>query len=50
MIDDSDPPKKPVKVNNYLKKTLYNRSRRRTHGASKTHMPKFNDMLSHKND
>lgn len=48
--DMDDPPQKPVNVNNYLQKTLYNRSRRRTHGASKTHMPKFNDMLSHKND
>ena len=50
IIDDDNKLKdKPVNVNNYLQKTLYNRSRRRTHGASKTHMPKFNDMLSHKN-
>tara|TARA_Y100000310_G_scaffold343325_2_gene450428 strand:+ start:1183 stop:3105 length:1923 start_codon:yes stop_codon:yes gene_type:complete len=51
LLDDDDDKlsNKPIKVNNYLQKTLYNRSRRRTHGASKTHMPKFNDMVSHKN-
>ena len=48
--DIDEPSNKPVNVNNHLQKTLYNRSRRRTHGASKTHMPKFSDMLSHKND
>lgn len=34
---------KPVKVSPYTKRTQYNYSRRRTHGASKTHMP---DLLS----
>jgi hypothetical protein len=37
----------PVKASNQLKHTLYNRSRRRTHGASKTHMPDFAAMTSH---
>ncbi len=35
---------KPVKVQSQLDKALYNRSRHRTHGASKTHMPDFNKM------
>ena len=42
--------KSPIKPNNQIKTTQYNRSRRRTHGASKTHMPKFNDMLKHDNE
>lgn len=36
----------PVKVSALTKKTQYNHSRRRTHGASKTHMPDFNKMTS----
>jgi capsid assembly protein Gp20/intein-like protein with splicing domain len=35
---------KPVKVQSQLDKVLYNRGRRRTHGASKTHMPDFVKM------
>lgn len=35
----------PIKAQNQLQKTLYNRSRLRTHGASKTHMPDFNKMV-----
>ena len=34
----------PIKAQNRLERTLYNRGRRRTHGASKTHMPDFNKM------
>lgn len=34
----------PVKPMNQLKKAQYNRSRQRTHGASKTHMPDFVKM------
>lgn len=34
----------PIKAQNQLQRTLYNRGRRRTHGASKTHMPDFNKM------
>ena len=34
----------PIKAQNQLDKVLYNRGRRRTHGASKTHMPNFNKM------
>lgn len=37
---------KPVKVSPQLKHVLYNRSRRRTHGASKTHLPDFMKMTS----
>jgi hypothetical protein len=36
----------PIKPQTQLQKALYNRSRRRTHGASKTHMPDFNKMTS----
>lgn len=36
----------PVKVQKQLKHALYNRSRRRTHGASKTHLPDFQKMTS----
>lgn len=35
-----------VKVSSQLDKVKYNRSRRRTHGASKTHMPDFEKMTS----
>lgn len=35
---------KPVTVKSQLDKVLYNRGRRRTHGASKTHMPDFAKM------
>jgi len=35
---------KPIKVQPQLQRALYNRSRRRTHGASKTHMPDFVKM------
>lgn len=37
---------KPVKVASQLDRVLYNRGRRRTHGASKTHMPDFRKMTS----
>lgn len=40
---------KPVKVSSQLDRALYNRSRRRTHGASKTHMPDFQKMTSNDN-
>lgn len=35
---------KPVKVSKHLKDVLYNRSRRRHHGSSTTHMPDLNKM------
>lgn len=35
-----------VKVKSHLDRVLYNRDRRRTHGASKTHMPDFAKMTS----
>lgn len=38
---------KPVKPMPQLKKVLYNRGRKRTHGASKTHLPDFLAMSSH---
>lgn len=38
--------KSPVKVNKQLEKSKYNRDRRRTHGASKTHLPDFLKMTS----
>lgn len=34
----------PVKPQKQLQRALYNRSRKRTHGASKTHMPDFAKM------
>ena len=34
----------PIKPQSQLQKALYNRGRRRTHGASKTHMPDFVKM------
>ena len=40
-MNDSE---KPVKVQPQLKRALYNNSRHRTHGASKTHMPDFVKM------
>lgn len=40
---------KPVKVASHLDKVLYNRGRRRTHGASKTHMPDFAKMTGNNN-
>lgn len=36
----------PIKPKSQLQKALYNRSRRRTHGPSKTHMPDFQKMTS----
>lgn len=36
----------PVKANRQLDRALYNNSRKRTHGASKTHMPDFNKMTN----
>jgi hypothetical protein len=39
----------PVKMSKHLKHQLYNRERRRTHGASKTHMPDYGKMVSHSN-
>jgi hypothetical protein len=38
----------PIRVQNQLQKTLYNRSRHVTHGSSKTHMPDFTKMLNPK--
>lgn len=40
----------PVNVKKHLDNVLYNRGRRRTHGASKTHMPDFAKMTSTKDD
>lgn len=40
---------KPIKVQSQLDRVLYNRGRRRTHGASKTHMPDFQKMTSSDN-
>src|SRR5690606_4438507 len=40
----------PVKATGRLQHALYNRSRRRTHGASKTHMPDFKKMTGHEQD
>jgi hypothetical protein len=37
-------PKDENEQSDYVKKILYNRGRRRTHGASKTHIPDFNKM------
>jgi hypothetical protein len=36
----------PIKPQSQLQKALYNRGRRRTHGASKTHLPDFQKMTS----
>lgn len=36
----------PIKPGGQLARALHNRSRRRTHGASKTHMPDFGRMVS----
>lgn len=41
--------KPAVKVSSQLDKVLYNRGRRRTHGASKTHMPDFAKMTGNNN-
>ena len=38
-----------VRINPQIQRFKHNRSRRRTHGASKTHMPDFNAMLSANN-
>ena len=54
---EEDPKKKhrlakggvPVKANPMIQRALYNRSRRRTHGASKTHMPDYKKMMSPSN-
>jgi len=55
--DDQDDPEtfkipsmrdSPVKVAKQLQKSLYNRSRHRTHGPSKTHMPDFLGMVNNK--
>jgi hypothetical protein len=40
----------PIKVQNYMDRTLYNRGRKRTHGASKTHFPDYKRMLNPKYD
>lgn len=40
----------PVNVRRHLDNVLYNRSRRRTHGASKTHMPDFGKITATKGD
>jgi hypothetical protein len=44
-INDNDGD--PVKPNARIKHSQYNHSRRRTHGASKTHMPDFNKMTGY---
>lgn len=36
----------PIRAQKQLDRALYNRGRRRTHGASKTHMPDFRKMTS----
>lgn len=43
-LTDHDGP--PVKAKSQLDRALYNRSRQRTHGASKTHMPDLAKMAS----
>lgn len=40
----------PIKATGHLRHALYNRSRRRTHGASKTHEPDFVKMTSNQSD
>ena len=45
MLPLEEKDKLPVKPKSQLKKALYNNGRKRTHGASKTHMPNFKDML-----
>lgn len=40
----------PIDMRKTLGRSIYNRSRRRTHGASKTHMPDFNAMVSYNKD
>ena len=40
---------RPVKPSSQLDRVLYNRSRRRTHGASKTHLPDFVKMTGNAN-
>jgi intein/homing endonuclease len=40
---------KPIKPVSQLKHSLYNRGRKRTHGASKTHMPDFAKMTASDN-
>jgi len=46
-IQDGDD--RPVKAKSQLDRALYNRGRRRTHGASKTHMPDFAKMTGNDN-
>ncbi len=46
-VNEKDGP--PVKPQSQLSRVKYNRSRRRTHGASKTHMPDFAKMTSNDN-
>jgi hypothetical protein len=41
---------KPIKPKSQLSKSLYNRSRRRTHGSSKTGIPDFKKMTSNNDD
>jgi len=43
-LGEIDADEKPVKPQSQLDRYLYNNGRRRTHGASKTHMPDFNKM------
>jgi len=47
-LGDSDD-SKPIKPKSQLQKALYNNSRHRNHGASKTHMPDFQKMTSNDN-
>jgi len=44
-LKDSDHDR-PIKAKNHLKHVMYNRGRRRTHGASKTHMPDYVKMTA----
>jgi uncharacterized membrane protein YgcG len=46
--DDDKSDKPPIKTQ--LGRSIYNRGRHRTHGASKTHMPDFNAMVSYDKD
>lgn len=47
---DDDDDKLPIDTKNTVGRSIYNRGRRRTHGASKTHMPDFASMVSYDKD
>lgn len=50
LTSGDDPGDKPIIPNDRLRHSLYNRSRRRHHGASKTHMPDFAKMTAAERD